>query len=184
MRAADEDTERAPTALATEPCARPLGKLRKCRGLWSIAGASRRATVTLCACDGHRRHCFRVEIPSSSRACSWLEAGEGGSWLHPCLACRDHQRLRGLEARQRGSGSREERDSIIMASGSHRGLTQSETGWLLANGGEDDWDDKEEVKVKHKGSLLSAHNLSLNPSGPKYPNREDKCLRPTFVSRD
>ena len=138
VRAADEDTERAPTALATEPCARLLGKLRKCRGLWSIAGASRRATVTLCACDGHRRHCFRVEIPSSSRACSWLEAGEGGSWLHPCLACPDHQRLRGLEARQRGSGSREERDSIIMASGSHRGLTQSATGWLLANSGEDD----------------------------------------------
>ena len=60
-----------------------------------------------------------------------------------------------------------------MASGSHRGLTQSTTGWLLANSGEDDWDDKEEVKVKHKGSLPSAHNLSLNPSAPKYPNREE-----------
>ena len=59
-------------------------------------------------------------------------------------------------------------------------MTQSATGWLLANSGEDDWDDKEEVKVKHKGSLPSAHNLSLNPSEDLNVQIEKNLIRQMF----
>ena len=66
------------------PClARPPGgKLRKCRGLveqhWCRAW--RRATVTLCACDGHRRHCFRVQITSSRAGKAAHLAGSADDW--------------------------------------------------------------------------------------------------------